>query len=242
MTKIFAHRGASGEYPENSMLAFQAAEEAGADGIELDVQLSKDGEVVIIHDETLNRTTNGSGWVKDHTFQQLSRLNANAKYRRMKAPLPSLQELLEWLTSNSLICNIELKNGVILYPQLEEKVIELVQRYSLQDRIIISSFNHYSIVKCYSLAPSIEIAPLYNMRLYMPWVYAKSIRAKGIHPKLRAAPPEIIKAAMEEGIEVRPYTVNKERDMRKLIKLNCSAFFTDYPKRAKVLVEEMKKA
>ncbi|WP_335870633.1 glycerophosphodiester phosphodiesterase [Bacillus sp. 2205SS5-2] len=242
MTLIFAHRGAAGDYPENTMVAFQAALDAGADGIELDVQLSKEGEVVVIHDETLQRTTNGAGCVQEYSFLDLSKLQANYKFKRMDASIPSLKEVLDWLKGNSLICNIELKNGVIPYPYLEEKVIELIKEYSLQDRIILSSFNHYSIVKCYSLDPSVEIAPLYNMGLYMPWVYAKSIQAKGIHPKLRAAPPKIIRAAMEAGIEVRPYTVNREKEMKQLFELNCSAIITDYPKKAKELAQQYKKA
>jgi glycerophosphoryl diester phosphodiesterase len=231
MTQIFAHRGYSAVYAENTMNAFIAAERAGADGLELDVQLTKDGEVVVIHDEKVDRTTSGSGFVKNFTFNELRKFNANKKGVK-KEPIPSLIEVLEWMQSNQLICNIELKNNLFPYEGMEDKVIQLVRKYNLMDRIIISSFNHYSIVLCYRTAPEIETAPLFNERIYMPWVYAQSIRAKGIHPKLASLSDEIINGAMENGVAVRPYTVNKEADIDRLLRINCSALITDDPVKA----------
>ncbi|WP_433743055.1 glycerophosphodiester phosphodiesterase [Falsibacillus pallidus] len=239
-TQIFAHRGSAGTHPENTMSSFREAEKAGADGIELDVQLSRDGEVVVIHDETLERTTNGKGFVKDYTLEELKKLDASYKFNSfLKKPrIPSFREVCEWLKTNELLCNVELKNGVFPYPQLEEKVIALVREYGLENRIIISSFNHYSIVYCFRLAPEIEIAPLYSEGLFMPWIYAQSIRGRAIHPNQRAAPDEIVLASMENGIAVRPYTVNKKEDMIRLFKIGCSAIITDYPKKALELREQ----
>ncbi|MGG5255122.1 glycerophosphodiester phosphodiesterase [Neobacillus sp. SM06] len=231
MTQIVAHRGYSAAFSENTMTAFFEAEKAGADGIELDVQLTKDGEVVVIHDEKVDRTTSGSGFVKDFPYKELRKLNANKKGIK-KEPIPALAEVLEWLKGNELICNIELKNGMFRYEGMEEKVIELIRRYELSDRIILSSFNHYSIVYCYRLAPEIETAPLYVEGIYMPWVYAQSIRAKGIHPKLAAAPDEIIQSALKNNIAVRPFTVNQEDEMRRLYQVNCTALITDDPVKA----------
>lgn len=231
MTQIFAHRGYSSAYAENTMSAFIAAEKAGADGLELDVQLTKDGEVVVIHDEKVDRTTSGTGFVKDLAFKEIRKFNANKKGVK-KEPIPSLIEVLEWMQSNQLICNIELKNNLLPYEGMEEKVILLVRKYNLNDRIIISSFNHYSIVLSYRTAPEIETAPLFNERIYMPWVYAQSIRAQGIHPKLASVSDEIIKAAIENGVAVRPYTVNKEADMHRLYKINCTSIITDDPVKA----------
>lgn len=243
MTLIFAHRGYSALYPENTMLAFKEAEKAGAEGIELDVQLSKDGEVVVIHDETVDRTTNGKGYVKDLTYAELKRLNAGfrMKMNLRKEPIPSLRDVLKWLTGNNMICNIELKNGIFPYQGMEEKVIELIREYRLSERIIISSFNHYSIVNCYRRAPEIETAPLMGQVVYMPWVYAESIRAKGIHPKYKTLKDEIVKESEEFGIAVRPYTVNKEKDMVHLMKLGCSGLITDDPVRALRVRNQIKK-
>jgi glycerophosphoryl diester phosphodiesterase len=128
-----------------------------------------------------------------------------------------------------MVCNVEFKNGLFPYTGMEEKVIALVRQYKLENRIILSSFNHYSVVYSTSLAPEIETAPLLAEGLYMPWVYAKSIRSSGFHPHYRAAPDEIIKQAIEAGIAVRPYTVNKESEMERLIKVGCSAIITDDP-------------
>ena len=231
MTQIFAHRGYSLAFAENTMSAFIAAEKAGADGLELDVQLTKDGEVVVIHDEKLDRTTSGKGFLRDFTFKEIRKLNANKKGVN-KEPIPSLIEVLEWMQSNQMVCNIELKNNLFPYEGMEEKVIQLVRRFNLSNRIIISSFNHYSIVLSYRSAPEIETAPLFNERIYMPWVYAQSIRATGIHPKLASVTDEIIKGAIENGVAVRPYTVNKDADMHRLYKLNCTSIITDDPVKA----------
>jgi glycerophosphoryl diester phosphodiesterase len=230
MTQIFAHRGYSASFAENTLGAFREAEKAGADGLELDVQLTKDGELVVIHDEKVDRTTNGNGFVKDFLYKDLRKLNANLKSK--KEPIPALTEVLEWLTSNRLLCNIELKNALFPYKGMEEKVIQLVRKFDLIDRIIISSFNHYSIVYSYSLAPEIETAPLFLEGIYMPWIYSQAIRAKGIHPKYSVMSDDVIINTINNGIAVRPYTVNKEIDMHRLFKINCTAFITDDPVKA----------
>jgi glycerophosphoryl diester phosphodiesterase len=235
MTLIFAHRGSAGTHPENTMEAFYEAERVGADGIELDVQLTKDGEIVVIHDETVDRTTNGKGFVKDYTLKEIQKLQANFKFKSKlfkKNRVPSLREVFQWLKGNGMLCNIELKNSIMDYQGLEEKVIGLIREFGFEDRIIISSFNHYSIVACYRLEPAVEIAPLYSSGLYMPWIYARSIRAKAIHPNLKAAPDEIIVEAMKNGIAVRPYTVNKIDQMERLLRIGCSGIVTDFPDRA----------
>ncbi|XHU85421.1 hypothetical protein GW626_13965 [Peribacillus muralis] len=140
--------------------------------------------------------------------------------------------LLLWLNDNHLLCNIELKNTLFLYPGLEEKVIQLVRSYKMEERIILSSFNHYSLVNCHQLAPELETAPLYRDGLYMPWVYAKAIGGSAIHPNIRAAPDIIIQACLSMGLPVRPYTINKPAEMKRLFQLGCSAIITDFPEKA----------
>lgn len=231
MTEIFAHRGYSAKFPENTMIAFQAAEQAGADGIEIDVQLTKDGKVVVIHDEKVNRTTNGKGYVKDLNYHELKNLDAGfqGKVKQIKQHIPTLREVFEWMKINNIICNVELKNNIFPYEGMEEKVVQLIREYKLENRIIISTFNHYSIVHFFRLASEIETAPLLGQAVYMPWVYAQSIQAKGIHPKNRYLTDQVIRSSLENNIAVRPYTVNKEKDMERLFRLNCSALITDEP-------------
>lgn len=241
MTFIFAHRGSAGTHPENTMEAFIAAEKDGADGIELDVQLTVDGEVVVIHDLTVDRTTNGSGYVNELTFSELSKLKANyhsLHYFKKSCRIPSLREVFEWLEGNNLLCNIELKNAVNPYRGMEEMVIALVREFCLEKRVIISSFNHNSLVLCREIEPAIVTAPLYNEVLYKPWDYAMSLGASGIHPKLKSISDQEIQDAIACGVAVRPYTVNKEKDMKKLFAINCSAIITDYPGRAYRLREQ----
>jgi len=240
-TQIFAHRGSAGTHPENTMSAFREAERVGSEGIELDVQLSKDGEVVVIHDEELSRTTNGNGFVKEYTLNQLKKLNASHTFFKQVGVqrIPTLTEVLEMYTHNNMFLNIELKNSIFFYPGMEEKVIALVRKYNLQNRVILSSFNHYSLVHCFQMDSGIETAPLYRDGLFKPWVYAKAIGAKGIHPNIKAAPNFIITSAMKENIAVRPYTVNKEKVMKSLFAINCTSFITDFPARAIALRNEL---
>ncbi|WP_338022845.1 glycerophosphodiester phosphodiesterase family protein [Bacillus weihaiensis] len=112
MTKIIGHRGFAGKYPENTMVSFEAAVDAGADGIELDVQMTKDGEIVVIHDETVDRTTDGNGYVKNFSLEDISLLDASFTYKQFTGmvKVPTLKEVLEWgRTFPTLILNIELK-------------------------------------------------------------------------------------------------------------------------------------
>ncbi|GIN55730.1 glycerophosphoryl diester phosphodiesterase [Lederbergia ruris] len=235
MTIVLAHRGASGTKPENTMEAFIAAERAGADGIELDVQLTSDGEIVVIHDTTVDRTTNGSGLVKDFTRSSLQNLKANHHFKhyfKKACKIPTLIEVFDWMQGNECLCNIELKNNIFSYEELEEKVAALIYKYSYEKRIIISSFNHLSLQKMIEICPAVETAPLYNHYLYKPWEYASTLQASGIHPKLKIITNDLIKTTMEFGIHVRPYTINKRRDMKRLFQLNCSAIITDFPEKA----------
>lgn len=235
LTKIFGHRGAAGTYPENTLIAFQYAEKVGADGIELDVQMTKDGTIVIIHDEKVDRTTNGKGWVKDFTYKELRKLDASYKFKKQFGPckIPSLNELFEWATHHPhLLINIEFKTGMIHYPKLEEAVINMTVNYRITNRIIFSSFNHYSIVKCKKLIPQIETAALFMEGLYEPWKYARQIGSSAIHPYYPVAKPEIIAKSQDAGIAVRPFTVNNEKLMLQLIKQKCAGIITDYPEKA----------
>lgn len=231
MTKIFAHRGFRGKFPENTMLAFREAEKAGADGIELDVRLTKDGEVVIIHDATVDRTTEGKGAVSSLTLSELKTLNAGARFQksRFREKIPTLDEFLQWMKPTRLICNIELKTETVNEHILEERVLALIRRYGLDDRIILSSFNHYSLVYCFRSAPHIETAVLYSEGLYMPWVYAESIRAKAIHPYYKVAPVELVHLSEQYGIRVRPFTVNEPEIMKKYFEAGTTAIITDHP-------------
>ena len=225
------------------MKAFVEAEKAGAEGLELDIQMTRDGELVVIHDEKVDRTTGGKGFVKDFTASQLRELDAGylSKETSAKEPIPFLQEVFEWMSGNSILCNVELKTGMFFYPGIEEKLITMIQSYRLEKRIALSSFNHYTLVNIIKMDPELETAPLLAEGLYMPWVYAKSIKAKGFHPHYRAARDEIIHESLSQGIAVRPYTVNKASELERLLRAECTAVITDDPVKALGIREKIKK-
>ena len=237
----YAHRGASGYFPENTMMAFEKAIELGADGVETDVQMTKDGELVLIHDEQVNRTTNGIGFVKDYLYKDLSKLDAgarfNEKFRGKK--IPTLEELLTFAKEKDILLNLELKTGIVLYPGIEEKLIDLIYQYKLQDKVILSSFNHYSMVHCKEIAKEIKTGLLYTAGLYEPQVYCKFTGADAIHPYFYSINKDIIEKVKKAGILVNPYTVNDEKVMINLIKAGVDGLITNYPdKLNKVLNEE----
>ena len=130
MSKIFAHRGFSGKYPENTMLAFEKAVEIGVDGIELDVHLTKDNVLVIIHDEDIKRTCNGEGLVRDMTYEQLKKFDASATFTGVYGfcGIPTLKEYFDLVKDTDIITNIELKTGVFEYPTIEKRTIDLIKK------------------------------------------------------------------------------------------------------------------
>lgn len=227
----FAHRGSSAICPENTMAAFAKGLEQGATGIETDVQMTKDGRLVLIHDESVARTTGAEGLVKDYTYDELAKLDAGswfgADFQGERIPL--LEELLELTKNHGTIVNIELKNGSIQYPELEKRVIETVRQYNMSEQIVISSFNHYSLVECKHIDPEIRTGLLYGEGLYKPWEYAKLAKADALHAYHRAVLPEWVEEAKQHGVVYHPWTVNDEEQMKTLIDAGVAGIITDYP-------------
>lgn len=227
----FAHRGSSAICPENTMAAFAKGLEQGATGIETDVQMTKDGRLVLIHDESVARTTGAEGLVKDYTYDELAKLDAGswfgADFQGERIPL--LEELLELTKNRGTIVNIELKNGSIQYPELEKRVIETVRHYNMSEQIVISSFNHYSLVECKLIDPEIRTGLLYGEGLYKPWEYAKLANADALHAYHRAVLPEWVEEAKQHGVVYHPWTVNDEDQMKSLINAGVAGIITDYP-------------
>lgn len=233
---IYAHRGASGHAPENTMAAFRLAVEEGAEGIELDVQLSADRQVVVIHDETLDRTTDGLGPVNSRTWEELRRLDASFGQEAYRGEgIPLLSQVLELLAPTQLELNIELKNGIVPYEGMEELVVRMVRQYGMEKRVVLSSFNHYSIARLAGMAPDMEMAVLYAEGLYRPWEYAAFVGARSLHPHYLAVTPEIVMNAHMAGVKVRPWTVNSDEDYRRMAAAGVDAVITNYPGRFKAL-------
>ncbi|PWW20522.1 glycerophosphoryl diester phosphodiesterase [Cytobacillus oceanisediminis] len=234
-TKIFAHRGVSGHYPENTMAAFQAALEAGAAGIELDVQMAKDGNLVVIHDETVDRTTNGSGYIKDMSYAEIVQLDAGGWFAAANAgeTIPELDAVFQWAVrdGNDLLINVELKNDLIEYPGLEEKVIEFVQRYGMEERVILSSFNAESMRRVRKLHPTLQTGYLITGVPEDAQEVAKSIGVNSIHCEEVFALSDLGREARESGFPLRVYTVNDETRSDFLAKAGVEVIMTDFPEK-----------
>ncbi len=231
MTKFFGHRGYSGKYPENTLLAFEKAIEAGVDGIELDVQFSKDGYMAIIHDETVDRTTDGKGWVKDLTLKELQALDASASFTGIygKVQIPTLDEVLALVKDHDIITNIELKTGVFEYEGIEEAVAECVRKYDLSDKVIISSFNHFSVMRMRKAAPELKCGFLFESWLIDSGKYCHSHGIPCFHPNFRNLIPSVVAEAKQYGLEINTYTVNTLEDFNRLAALNVDVAIGNYP-------------
>lgn len=234
MTKIFAHRGASGYAPENTLAAFEMAMEQGADGIELDVQLTKDGQVVVLHDETIDRVSDGTGFVKDYTLEELRQYSFhNHRKEYVGVRIPLLKEVLELVKPGNMQVNIELKTGIFWYPDIEKKTIEIVKKAGMENRVIYSSFNHYSIQRVKALEEKAETAYLYSDVILDVERYAKETGVQGLHPAVyHLKMSDFIKKYQESGLKVRVWTVNKEDDMKEFMKQHLEAIITNYPDKA----------
>ncbi len=215
------------------MAAFVAASKLPITGIELDVHLTADRELVVIHDETINRTSNGSGFVKDYTLQELRAFDYGSWFSSKfdGEAIPTLGDVLELFTGTNHRINIELKTDVFPYNGIEALVIKEVAAYQMTERVIISSFNHESIQIVAQRAPYIEKAALFAEILVDFNGYTAQIPADAIHVSLPTAFRRPIQEALNEGATVRVYTVNDVEQAKQLQQLGVQAIFTDDPEK-----------
>jgi glycerophosphoryl diester phosphodiesterase len=226
-TKIIGHRGGVAGYPENTLTIFEKAVELGADGVEFDVQLTKDGKLVVIHDEWIDRTMTGSGLLKDYTLSQLRQMSAGELFSPnfKDEKIPTLAEVLEVVKDLEVI-NIELKN-FLPYPSLEEKVLKLVDQFELRDQVIISSFNHYSLQKVKKLQPEIKTGALLMSKMINPSDYAFKRGFDALHLHFLTADQEIVDKSHFMGMQVNVYTVNFPEAVAELMEKGVDIIMTD---------------
>ncbi|MBM6615924.1 glycerophosphodiester phosphodiesterase [Desemzia sp. RIT804] len=238
----FAHRGFSGKYPENTMLAFQKAFEVGIDGIELDVQLTKDREVVIIHDSSVDRTTNGKGYVKDMTLSGIRQLNAAHHFHEVSAKetIPTLEEYLDWVKDKAMVTNIELKTNIFEYSGIEKNVIDLVEKFGLEDKIIFSSFNHYTIQRVKELNSSLKCGLLSSDWIVDFGKYTRELGVECVHPGFYMLQNNaVLKNLQENHLEINTWTVNNEEHMNQLVEAGITSIITNFPDKLKRILEKI---
>ena len=231
-TLILAHRGASAYRPENTLEAFELALMQDADGFELDAQLTKDGYVVVAHDERLERVSNGVGYINDHTLEELKTLDFGKGFPgRQKCRIPTLGEVYSLIKGTGATVNVELKTTEFMYPELPEKLLGLEREFSMQGRVIYSSFNHYSLLALRQIDKQVKIGLLYDMGLVDPWVYASHLSADAIHPhyKIVALLPGTVARCHEAGLMVNVWVVNDPKMIGFMLECGVDALMTDAP-------------
>lgn len=227
VTKIIGHRGGTAGYPENTLINFRRAVSCGADGVEFDVQMTKDNQVVVIHDELIDRTMNGRGLVKNYTLKELKKMNAGEYYdpKFIDEKIPTLDEVLE-IAKYLPIINIELKT-FISYPGIEKKVLDILEEHKVKEKAIISSFNHQSLLKVRELDPEIKTGALFTAKMIDPVEYVLKHGFDAVNVQFLTADGELIKKAHDNRIEVNVYTVNYYESALELFEMGVDTIVTD---------------
>lgn len=234
--QVFAHRGYSGRAMENSMTAFRMAKDTNVDGIELDVHLTLDEEIVVIHDEQLDRTTTGTGWIGELSYAQISKHSILTLSNEI---VPKISDVIELFLDTSVVINIELKNQYIRYPQLVGKLIKIIEYYGIENRIIVSSFYHPCLLDLKQQKSSWDIAFLIDCVLFEPWKYAKAVGIDQLHLHYSAIDEHLLTSCRKNGVRVRAYTVNEEKEMLRLASMKIDAIITNYPHRLRRVIDHI---
>ena len=239
---IFAHRGASAYAPENTLAAFKLAVEMGADAIELDAKLSADGQVVIIHDQSVDRTTNGSGNVNQLKLDYLQQLDAGSSFdgKYHDEPVPSLDQVFAEV-GGKIFINVELTNYASSSDDLVPRVADLVQKHNLQDGVIFSSFNPFNLVKIHRLLPACPVAILClagSRGALSRSLLGRWFSPKAVHPFLDDVTPGYVNRQHSIGRRVHVWTVNQPGDMKRLVAMGVDGIITDDPPTALKIRED----
>lgn len=224
MNKVLkiGHRGANGYEPENTLISFEKAIQMGADGIELDVHLSLDGHLIVIHDETIDRTTNGKGIVNQLTLKELKSFRINDEHE-----MPTLEEVLDLINQRCFV-NIELKNQVAV-----QKVVQLIEQYVLDKNwnhahFLVSSFDWNALQQVRFLNENILIGVLTETDLDLAISFARFMKAEALHPDFQLLTNEYTTKIQEKGIQVFPWTVNEREDIQRMKSFKVNGIITDF--------------
>lgn len=229
----FGHRGASKVAPENTLASFQKAREVGADGVELDVMLCADGEVVVIHDSDVERTTDGHGRIQHLTLGQIKALDAGARFGPPFAGerVPTLREVAAWAQSDMLL-NIELKSLSVRGDGLEEKVIAIIREYGLEGRVVLSSFSPLALWRVRHLAPDLNTGLLYagDLPIFLRRAWLRPLaRPTALHPHYRMVSDAYLLWARHKGYRVNVWTPDQILDLQRLIDQRVDAIISNRP-------------
>jgi glycerophosphoryl diester phosphodiesterase len=241
---IFAHRGACAHAPENTMSAFHLAVQQNADAIELDAKLSADGHVVVIHDQTVDRTTSGVGRIRDMSLSDLKNLDAGSHFDNtyQYEPIPTLDEVFTFL-GGQIFINVELTNYASINDELPYKVAQLVKKHKLEKDVLFSSFNPIALRHIRRLLPEVPIGllalPGYKGILARSNLGKALVSYQALHPELRDTSASLVNWVQKAGQRIHVYTVNHARDLRRILKLKADGVFTDDVPLARQVLESL---
>jgi glycerophosphoryl diester phosphodiesterase len=231
-TKI-AHRGASGSFPENTRLAFEKAIEARVDAIELDCQLTKDGHVVVFHDERLERTARAKGAVRNHTLAELKKLDIGAwrKKAHKGERILTLEEVLDVVSQRVNLC-LDIKQFPESPQGIELKILFILSHYDYLDRAMLSSFDYRCLDRVRELAPEANLGVIFGAGItHDPFAAARRLNAAAILVQRELATREFLQQAWEDGLDVYVWTVNELREMEKFASVGVQGIISDFPER-----------
>lgn len=221
-----------GHAPENTLASFELAVAMGVDMLECDVHLSRDGVPVVIHDHTLDRTTNGRGLVCEHAIEDLTRLDAGSWHGPgfSSQRLLTLEHLLVWCRDRVPL-SIEIKNGPIFYDGIVERVVDLIRKHEMVDRSFLISFDHHAIRQAKEVEPAIAGGVLFHARLVDAAAVARAARADAILPHCSMATSDVVAQAHAADLMVSVWTVDDETSLRHVVAAGVDAVATNYPDR-----------
>jgi glycerophosphoryl diester phosphodiesterase len=235
---VVSHRGAMGHAPENTMASFRKGYELKADMIELDIQMSKDRELVVIHDGDVSRTTGGKGHIRDMTMEDIRSLEAGSHFSSAfkGEKIPILREVLSW-AKDKIPLAIEIKGDPQPAEGIEERLVTLLQEYNMINRVMVISFHHASLKRLKEMEPSVATGIIYYAALVDTVAVARAAKADSIHPGWKFCTASMIEKVHRAGLAVYAWAANDEEEMKHLIKMGIDAIGTNYPDRLHAVLD-----
>ncbi|MCW1293820.1 MAG: glycerophosphodiester phosphodiesterase family protein [Candidatus Parvarchaeota archaeon] len=237
---LYGHRGAAFEAPENTIPSFKTAKEIGVYGVEMDLHTTKDNELVVMHDETLDRTTEGRGFIHDHTLDEIKKLDAGIKFGKKweKTRVPTLKEVFEEVGTD-IHYYLEIKQSYKIYPHIEEKVLDLIDDFKLKNNVQIISFDFDSLERLRELDKSISLGVLFVSKVSWMVDISKRLGGNWVQPDFYLIYKDDVDLAHKNGFKVAAWTVDTELDIRRAVSIGVDSITSNNPRFAKQILSSI---